>query len=159
NYAGSVTLIDDEIGKIVETIRLRGELDRTLIVFTSDHGEMNGDYGLIYKANFLDPAIRIPLIIVPPAAADSTVVGKASSALVELIDVGATFIDYAGAREPLASRARSLRPLLEGRAPTHRTIAVSQFGGHTCAINPEIKVEFDRDLTPVLAFDRVTDPI
>ena len=98
NYAGNVTLIDNEIGEIVETVRRRGELERTLIVFTSDHGEMNGDHGLIYKA-FFDPAIKLPLIVVPPAVGDGSAVGRVSPALVELMDVGATLVDYAEARQ------------------------------------------------------------
>ena len=63
DYAGNVTLIDDQIGDILRCVEARGEIDRTLIAFVSDHGEMNGDYGLIYKQNFLDPAARVPFII------------------------------------------------------------------------------------------------
>jgi choline-sulfatase len=154
NYAGNVTLIDDEIGKIITLLQERGELDNTVILFTSDHGEMNGDHGLVYKGNFLDPAIKVPLIIVPPG-------GKAaqrSDALVELMDVGATLVDYAQAKLPAPSLARSLRPMMTGDTTEHRTIAVSEFASHTCLITPEIKVEFDADLVPVLAFDRVADP-
>ena len=68
NYAGNVTLIDDQIGEILAVIEARGELDNTVIAFTSDHGEMNGDHGLIYKMNFYDGALRVPLIIRVPAA-------------------------------------------------------------------------------------------
>jgi len=157
NYAGNVTLIDNEIGQIVETIRRRGELGRTLIAFTSDHGEMNGDHGLIYKGNFFDPAIKIPMIIVPPTSDRRAVAGKVSSALVELMDVGATLTDYAEARQPRSSLASSLRPLMENRALTHRSIAVSEFTAHTCTVTPEIKVEFDPLLNPTLAFDRLVD--
>ena len=53
NYAGNVTLIDDQMGEIFEAIEARGELDNTVIVHMSDHGEMNGDCGLIYKSNFI----------------------------------------------------------------------------------------------------------
>ena len=63
NYAGNITLIDTQIGDILDTIKARGELDNTIIVHTSDHGEMNGDYGLIYKSNFLNGAVRIPLLV------------------------------------------------------------------------------------------------
>ncbi|HSG39508.1 MAG TPA: sulfatase-like hydrolase/transferase, partial [Thermoanaerobaculia bacterium] len=94
NYAGNVTLIDEQIGNILEVVRNRGELERTLIVFTSDHGEMNGDQGLIYKANFLDPVVQVPLIIRPPAGDASG--GRELSTVAELMDVGATIVDYAG---------------------------------------------------------------
>ncbi|KKL05442.1 hypothetical protein LCGC14_2606000, partial [marine sediment metagenome] len=49
DYAANITLIDDQIGRILDTLVSRGELDNTAIIFTSDHGEMNGDCGLIYK--------------------------------------------------------------------------------------------------------------
>ncbi|MEC8842231.1 MAG: sulfatase-like hydrolase/transferase, partial [Candidatus Poribacteria bacterium] len=54
NYAGNVTLIDHQIGEVLQVIKDRGEFDNTIIAFVSDHGEMNGDYNLIYKSNFLN---------------------------------------------------------------------------------------------------------
>ena len=63
NYAGNITLIDDAIGRIFSTVEERGEWEDTIVVFASDHGEMNGDYGLIYKSNFLNGAVRVPLLV------------------------------------------------------------------------------------------------
>lgn len=154
NYAGNVTLIDDQIGEIIETVHCRGELDRTLIVFTSDHGEMNGDYGLIYKANSLDPAIQVPLVISPPGGGG----GTKCAALVELMDLGATLVDYAGGVLAPVSRACSLRRLMENRSADHRQFAVSEFDAHTCVVGPAIKVEFDPQFEATLAFDRKADP-
>jgi arylsulfatase len=157
NYAGNVTLIDDQIGAILEVVRKRGELDRTLIVFVSDHGEMNGDQGLIYKANFLDPVLQVPLIVRPPAGhpvrdRDLTILG-------ELMDVGATIVDYAGGRLADSSRARSLRPLIEGKAAAHRDFAASEFLDHTAILDPQWKIEFNPEGRPTLLFDRVADPL
>lgn len=158
NYAGNVTLIDNEIGEILSAVEARGESENTLVVFTSDHGELNGDYGLIYKGSFVDPAIKIPLIIVPPSRARHIATGHESSALVELIDVGATILDFATAEMTQPSRARSLRPVIDGSQRTHRSVAVSEFADHTCVIAELLKVEFDAAQRPVLAFDRVNDP-
>lgn len=154
NYAGAVSLIDDLIGAILADLAEGGQTENTLIIFTSDHGEMNGDYGLIYKTNFSDPAMRVPLIVVPPASS----VPRRSAALVELMDVGATIADYAGAVLPAELLARSLRGLLDGRLSTHREFAVSEFDGHSCVVTEGLKVEFDRGRQPVLAFDRLLDP-
>jgi len=63
NYAGNISLIDDQIGEILDTIEARGELENTIIVFCSDHGEFNGDYGLVFKHAFLNGAVRVPLIV------------------------------------------------------------------------------------------------
>lgn len=155
NYAGNVTLIDEQIGNILEVVRNRGELDRTLIVFTSDHGEMNGDQGLIYKANFLDPVVQVPLIVRPPGVSG----GGELSMVAELMDVGATIVDYAGGSLAPASQARSLRKLIEGRTTAHRDFAVSEFLDHTAIIDRRWKIEFGPDDQPTLLLDRAGDPL
>ena len=155
NYAGNVTLIDEQIGSLLAVIRKRGELDRTLIVFTSDHGEMNGDQGLIYKGTFLDPAIQVPLIVRPPRGGAA---GRELNSLAELMDVGATIVDYAGGGLAASSQARSLRPLIEGEVAVHRELAVSEFAHHTAIVDREWKIEFGPDDRPTLLFDRTADP-
>ena len=97
NYAGNVTLIDDQIGNLIEIIKSRGEWDNTILVFTSDHGEMNGDFGLLHKFNFLNSSVKIPLIISTPEMRVNGRTGIESGALVELMDVGPTLADIAGA--------------------------------------------------------------
>lgn len=162
NYAGNVTLIDDQVGEILDLVREKGELEDTLIVFTSDHGEMNGDQGLIYKANFLDPALRVPLIIVPPANArkGQTCGRMIESAIVELPDVGATMADYAGAQLPEVSNARSVRPLLEGQCKGHRSYALSGFARHNLLFTEHWKAEFGPapEYEPSLLINRIADP-
>ena len=69
NYAGNVSLIDDQIGQLFAAIERRGEWQNTVVVLCSDHGEMNGDYGLIYKGNFLNSAVRVPLLVKGPGVA------------------------------------------------------------------------------------------
>jgi choline-sulfatase len=107
NYAGNVTLIDDEIGRILNALGDIGQISNTLIIFTSDHGEMNGDYGRIYKGSFLDPAIKVPLVVVSPGGGK---LGRVNAGLVELMDVGNTLLDYGEAEPPLFSpRSRKVR--------------------------------------------------
>jgi choline-sulfatase len=157
NYAGGVTLIDDQIGEVLDTLRARKELNNTIVVFTSDHGEMNGDQGLIYKSTFFEPAIRIPLIVrVPPAWPGPKRI--VCDIPVGLIDVSATLVDLAGAVVPPSFRGRSLRSTLEGRDGTSRSVVLSEFDHHYCLIGPRWKVEFAPDLSLVAAFDLETDP-
>jgi len=158
SYAGNVTLIDEHIGSILDVIRERGELDETLIVFTSDHGEMNGDHGLLYKANFLDPAIRVPLIIKLPRDFPASENGRLNS-IVELMDVGATICDYAGTDQAETSNARSLRPLIEGIVADHRAFAVSEFLEHTALVDKHWKIEFAPKNEPCVLFDLTNDPL
>ncbi len=158
NYAGNVTLIDEQIGIIIGVLRERGELESTLIVFTSDHGEMNGDQGLIYKANFLDPAISVPLIVRPPHT-DSSKEGGTIQTIAEWMDVGATIADYAGASLSDSAQSKSLRPLLEGSATQHREFAVSEFMQQTALIDGDWKIEFGPDDRADLLLNRVDDPL
>ncbi len=158
NYAGNVTLIDEQIGNLLEVVRRRGELERTLIVFTSDHGEMNGDQGLIYKANFLDPVVQVPLIVRPPLPGTMSG-GRELNVIAELMDVGATLVDYAGGSLAGPSHARSLRSSIEGTATAHREFAVSEFAHHTAIVDPRWKIEFGPDDRPAILFDRAGDPL
>ena len=63
SYYGHVTLIDSQIRRIIGCLEKRGLLENTVIVFTADHGEQNGDYGLLFKQTFLETSVRIPLMI------------------------------------------------------------------------------------------------
>jgi len=158
NYAGNVTLIDDQIGMILDVLRTRGALDDTLVVFTSDHGEMNGDHGLLLKSNFLDPAVRIPFIVRPPRGFPSGMGDHHSASLTEIIDVGATLMDYAGAVVPTSFGGQSLRPLMEGRSYIPRTSIISEFKGEIMLADSSWKIVVDTQGRPVLLFDRVHDP-
>lgn len=159
NYAGNISLIDDQIGEVLETIRQRGELDRTVIVFTSDHGEMNGDFGLIYKSNFLKSAVQIPLIVSTPAVRSTAKAGSVFDGLVELMDVHATLIDAAGGEAAERPQGpRSLYPVIEGTAAAHRADALSEISGEVMLLNEQWKIALNRDGEAYLLFDVQNDP-
>lgn len=121
NYSAMVENIDRWVGAFLKAVRDRGEMDRTIVVYSSDHGEMLGDRGLWAKSQPWQPAIGIPLIAAGPGISE----GVVSGAPVSLMDLAATFLDYAGVRCPADMDSVSLRPLLEGRAQTVRSIARS----------------------------------
>ena len=98
DYAGNVTMIDDQIGEILDTILARGELDNTVIVLCSDHGEMNGDYGMIYKKNFLNGSVRIPFLVRTPGTLNNGNLNRISDSPVEWIDIGPTLVELAGGK-------------------------------------------------------------
>ena len=158
SYAGKVTLIDDQIGEILKEIEHRGELDRTVILFTSDHGEMNGDYGLIHKSNFLNPAVRIPLIVRTPETRNSPVAGKIFDHPIELFDAGPTLTDFAGARIHYRHFARSLRQLVQDPAIEDRTFALTEFKQETMYLDRDWKLLLNRSNEPYRLFDLKKDP-
>jgi choline-sulfatase len=155
-YAAKLALIDDQIGALVKAIADRGDLDTTLIVLTSDHGEFAGDYGLMYKSAFMDSAVRIPLLVCAPSFPSTH--GSHSSAHIELMDVGAFL---AGAANPDASphgHARSFAPCIEKGDPSHRSFSVSELKGELMYFDDDWKLAVNVDAQPYLLFDRRRDP-
>lgn len=155
NYAGNVTLIDTQIGEILDTIAARGELENTIIVHTSDHGEMNGDYGLIYKGNFLNGAVRIPLLVRTP---DSTNAGSICESPVEWIDIGPTLVETAGGKLAHRHFGKSLCPVLTNPEVTHRDFAISEIQGEIMLLNQAWKAALNANGEVYLLFDVENDP-
>lgn len=124
NYAAAIENIDRQAGRFIDAVRARGELDRTLIVYSSDHGEMLGDHGKWGKNTWRTPSSGIPLIVAGPGLPP----GRISDALVSLHDLAATFLDFAGQSPLPGADAMSLRPLLEGQTTAHRPTV-------TCGLN------------------------
>jgi choline-sulfatase len=158
NYAGSVSLIDDQIAGILKVIEERGELDRTVIAFSSDHGEMNGDHGIIYKKAFLNGAVRIPLLLRVPPGVEGFARGAVSSSLVELMDLGLTLSRLSGGRYPKRSRARNLVPLLKDPQREHRQIAVAGLKKEIMVATADWRLMLNRAAKPYGLFDLKNDP-
>lgn len=158
DYAGNVSLIDEQIGKVLEVIDKRGELENTVIVFTSDHGEMNGDHGLIYKENFLDPAARVPLIVRTPATLAGPVRGCSVDSPVEWFDVGPTLVELAGADIEYRQFAKSLVPVLEGASQSHRDDAMSEIWGEHMIVAGRWKMTVNTQGRPYMLYDLAEDP-
>lgn len=114
-YYAMVEQIDEHFGRLLQGLSASGQLDNTIVIFTSDHGESAGDYGLTQKGcRFFDGLTRVPLIWRLPNQIQA---GVQSNALVELTDIAPTLLDYAGLPTPDDVQGRSLRALLEGRTP------------------------------------------
>ena len=116
NYAAMIENIDRWLGIYVEELRKRGELDNTIIVYSSDHGEMLGDHSLWGKSLPFQASAGVPLLVSGPGVRR----GEQSDALVSLIDVTASFLDYGGVRLPDDHEGRTLRPLLESAGEDDR---------------------------------------
>lgn len=104
-YYGCVTQIDTQVGTILDTLRDCQLQDNTLIVFTSDHGELLGDHYAYGKRSFYEASTRIPLIISHPA---SLPMGESLDQLAILQDVYGTLLTGAGTSIPAGSCARDL---------------------------------------------------
>jgi choline-sulfatase len=162
-YYANVTLIDEQIGAILAALERRGLLENTWVVYTTDHGEMLGDHGLLFKTVFYEPSVRVPLIIRPPGS----MAGRVVEDLVEQIDVPATLREAAGAGEVTASAGRSLRaaltpnpsPAVAGEGLGVRAVAVSQNYGFAAFITDRHKlIVWEETRAPVALFDLRDDP-
>jgi choline-sulfatase len=157
NYAGNVTLIDDQVGDVLRAVDERGELDRTVVAFVSDHGEMNGDCNLLYKQNFLNPAVRVPFIVRVPASRHAAG-GAVADANVELMDLGATLVELAGGRPVPGSFARSVVPVLENPSLQHRDVVISELRREVMIATAEWKMALNRRRETYLLFNLRADP-
>ena len=95
-------LIDDQIGEIISVLKNRNMFDETLIIFTSDHGDMLGDHFMIQKGVPWEQSIGIPLVVRLPEGKE---IGDNESP-VEILDIAATILDYAGL-DPQESLSRN----------------------------------------------------
>lgn len=128
-YYAYTTLIDSQIGRVLEYMRETGLLDETIVVFSADHGETLGSHGGLTDKGWhhFEETHRIPLIVRFP---DGFAGGKVLSEFASLADLYPTFLDWAGAPyDRNAVHGRSLAPLLRGDADGWRESVVTEYGG------------------------------
>jgi len=130
-YYAAVTFIDEQIGRILDELESLGELENTLIVYTGDHGHMNGHHGLATKGNatvpgnLLEESIRVHGLISLPGLLPEN---AALDELCDLCDIHATARDAAGApQDEGEAPGRSLLPIARGEAPGKET-QFSEYG-------------------------------
>ncbi len=112
HYLGNVTLIDERIGTLLQTLEARGYLEDAVVIFTSDHGECLGDHGLIQKWSMYDVVTRVPTIIWSTAGRFAG--GRTVDGLCQLFDLGPTILELAGLDVPADFEAQSLLAALQG---------------------------------------------
>ncbi len=114
-YWGLVTRVDHMIGQILAALHENDLADNTLIIYTSDHGDMVGEHGLWWKHVFYEESAKVPLIMAWPGVIPA---GKRSARVVSALDVNATILDALGAPALPHSHGRSLLGLASADPPT-----------------------------------------
>ena len=154
-YAADITVIDDAVGRIVDTLGRTGRLDDTWILYTSDHGEMGGNHSMLSKCVLYEQAVRVPAIIRPPGGCAPRVVAER----VEHFDLAATVRAVAGAPAVPHGEGRSLLACLDGGRPAARAVSVSENWGFAAFETDRYKLVVDEDaLAPCQLFDLSADP-
>jgi arylsulfatase A-like enzyme len=121
-YHGMQSEVDHQLGRLLGYLDGTGLADDTLIVLTSDHGEMGGDHWAFQKGGYWDESFHVPLVIVDPGPAADASRGRVVDAPTESVDVAPTILDLLGCEIPLQTDGRSLREWLhnaEHATPAH----------------------------------------
>jgi arylsulfatase A-like enzyme len=122
SYAAAISFVDEQIGRILDALRKRGDLENTFILFTSDHGDVMGDNNLHRKTYPVEGSINVPMIIRwPKRLGLEALRGEVRQDLVELRDVLPTFLDAAGLPRPAIIEGASLLDCLRG-APWRKVL-------------------------------------
>jgi arylsulfatase A-like enzyme len=137
NYYGMISLIDHNVGRILEALAAQGLAGDTLVIYTTDHGDLLGNHGLYLKGPTpYEDLLRIGMI----ARGPGVVANKVVSEPVSTLDLAATFYDYAGAAAPMELQSRTLKPFLDGKAPA-REAAWSEWHVHPsrCGVGLQLR--------------------
>lgn len=134
-YAGMVTMLDAELGRVLDQLEQQGLRENTLIVLMSDHGDYMGDHGLLTKSPSLyDCLVRTPFIVSWPGVVPD---GTASEELISHVDVMPTLLAAAGVPAPAAVEGINVLPFLCGDQSGLRPAVVSEYGIPGEAYTPE----------------------
>ncbi|MCA9322842.1 MAG: sulfatase-like hydrolase/transferase, partial [Planctomycetes bacterium] len=119
--------IDQQVGRVLAELEAQGELDRTFVVYTSDHGIAIGRHGLQGKQNLYEHCWRVPLIVRGPGIT----AGSRAPGNVYLLDCLSTLCDLTGIETPATSEGISFKPVLEGRQKSVRNVLYGAYCGGT----------------------------
>ncbi len=159
-YYAIITYLDDKIGRMIDVLEETGQLDNTVIIYTSDHGEMAGEHGMWRKSNFYEQSARIPMIISWPGHLPA---GRRVTETVSLVDLVATVVDIAGAPAVAPLDGDSLLDLAAGSSAGWKDMAFCEYLAHG-VIRPmamlrrgRFKLNYSLD-DPVELYDLEADP-
>ena len=124
-YLANVTMIDHQIGKILQALEYKGYLDNSVVIFTSDHGDCLGDHGHSQKWTMYDIITRVPTVVWSPGRFQS---GQTIDGLCQQMDLGPAILELAGADVPTTIEAKSILPALAGQKWTAREYVFAEHG-------------------------------
>lgn len=136
-YYACNSFVDAQIGRLLDALKKHKLMDKTIIVFWSDHGYFLGEKGLWYKRKAFERSARMPLIIAAPGMTGNAATGRT----VELLDLYPTLADLCGLKPPAGLQGKSLRPLLTDPNARWTKPAITQVWHHRKAWGYSIRTE------------------
>jgi uncharacterized sulfatase len=167
-YCGQVKCIDDNVGKMLEALEKQGELDDTIVVFTSDHGEYMGEHGLRGKNNLYETAYRVPFLVRwPSGLPNAGVVDR----IIASVDVAPTLLGLIEAAVPERVQGRDASSFFLGHSPDEAGMWADEAFIHpndvprTGIFTPEFELAYVGKgwkgglFKDHILFDRMNDPL
>lgn len=162
SYYGMISLIDENIGRVLNALKDKGIENDTLILFTNDHGELLGDHGILFKGPFhYDSLIKAPMIMRLP---DILPQGARYSQITEHVDIMPTLLELVGIRIPYGVQGSSMTPILRGDKGAGREYAMTEFNCYDWGLSVKTITGKDYKLTYYAGenygelYDRNKDP-
>ncbi len=111
HYLANVSMIDEKLGELIDTLEKQGILKNSVVIFTSDHGDCLTDHGHSQKWTMYDAIVRVPLMVWSP---DLFKGNRKVNGLMQSMDMGAAILEIAGVTVPSSFEAKSILPVLKG---------------------------------------------
>ena len=147
-YLGRISLIDHYVGRLCAALEAKGMLENTLILFTADHGDLIGDYGIFDKRYFYQPSVCVPLLMAGPGLElNARLGGRVCRELVSGVDLYPTFLHAAGCENRLGAQRRdglSLLDMANDRGPC-RPAVYSELGTMMMVRDANWKLVYDAE--------------
>lgn len=123
-YYGNTSQMDANVGRVLQALDDRGLADNTIVVYTSDHGEMAGAHRMWTKHNMFEQSVSVPLVLRAPGRLPA---GESRNGFVEQIDLFPTLAELAGFEAPTDIHGQSFLPFAEGQKLSAREFAYSEY--------------------------------
>lgn len=155
-YCRLTEMVDAQVGRLLDALDETGKRDETIVVFTSDHGDMDGAHRLEHKTVFYEEAVNVPFVVSDPDGPSDRVDSRLVS---NGLDVLPTVCDYAGVDPPSHCEGRSVRPLLDGRERDWRSAVRIESELGECLVADRYKYAlYDDGANREQLYDREQDP-
>ena len=152
-YSAEIYNIDHWIKVYLEELQKRGDLDNTIIIFCSDHGDMLGDHGITGKEKPYQSSVGVPLVISGPGIKKGIINTKPAPTL----DITATLLDFAKIKIPSEMDSKSLKSYLETGRGYNRKYATSALGKWRMVFDGKYKL-IDSKTDPIILYDLQENP-
>jgi choline-sulfatase len=122
-YYGCVSFVDDQVGRLLKALRNSGQLEDTNVIYTADHGEMLGKFGMWWKCSLYEDSVRVPCVAMGPDFEN----GKVVHTPIDLLDVQASVFHSLGAGRPSDWSGVPLQNISDGG---DQRVVFSEYHGH-----------------------------